>query len=230
MSAHPFIDRREAGRYLAAQLLRTRRSGSGTRPLLVLGLPRGGVPVAHEVAVALNAPLDVLPVRKIGYPGNPEYAVGALATLDDEVVRVMDEAVWRGEPAAGSPLAEVIDSETRELQRRRRLYRQDRPPLPVASHDLVLVDDGLATGATMRAAVKAARLAGARHITVAAPVGSSSACARLREDADACVCAIEVPNLLAIGMWYRNFEPTPDAEVLALLADAGRRRVAAAPP
>lgn len=228
MSAHPFLDRREAGRYLAAQLRRQMPTTSGTP--LVLALPRGGVPVAFEVAVTLNARLDLLPVRKIGYPANPEYAIGALATLGDKVVQVMDDAVWRGEPSAGSAVAAVIASEQRELQRRNRLYRQNRPPLAVGGHDVILVDDGLATGATMRAAVKAARLAGARHITVAAPVASNSACARLREEVDACACTIEVPNLLAIGMWYRDFEPTTDAEVLTLLADAERRRAAAASP
>jgi putative phosphoribosyl transferase len=206
----PYADRREAGRELGA-LLRD----SGQRADLVLGLPRGGVPVAYEVAAALGCPLDVLVVRKLGHPGQHEFAIGAIASGG---VRILSE------DAAGIP-ADTLESITRreaaELLRREQLYRGGHPPLDVAGRRVIVVDDGLATGASMRAAVAALREASAAQITVAAPVGASETCAGLQSDADAVICVATPEPFYAVGLWYQNFTATTEDEVTRLL-DAAR--------
>jgi putative phosphoribosyl transferase len=223
MSAHVFRDRRDAGRQLAVMVATVADASPAPHTLLVLGLPRGGVPVAFEVATLLAAPLDVLPVRKLGLPGNEEVAMGAIAALNGEVAQVVDYDLLQREPAAALLLDRVIRREYTELLRRRRRYRGERPPLDVAGRDVILVDDGLATGATMRAAVLAVRQGHARRIVVAVPVGAADRCARLRTEADACVCVVEAGNLFAVGAWYAEFSQTSDEEVATLLAESERR-------
>lgn len=207
-----FEDRRDAGRRLAPLLDRTRDGD-----LVVLALPRGGVPVGYEVARALEAPLDVLVVRKLGVPGHEELAMGAVAAGG---VRVLNEEVLSLAGVRDEDLAEATEREREELERRERAYREGRPPVPVAGRDVVVVDDGLATGATMRAAVEALRELGPASITVAVPVGSEEALASLRGVADDVVCAIAPRWFRAVGEWYEDFGQTGDDEVRELLADA----------
>jgi predicted phosphoribosyltransferase len=208
-----FRDRRAAGRRLAAALGRY----AGRPDVVVLALPRGGVPVAHEVARALGAPLDVFVVRKLGVPGQEELAMGALATPG---VRVLNEPVVRG---LGIPL-HVIDAVARqeeaELARRERLYRGDRPPLDVRGHTVILVDDGLATGATMHAAVRALRQRQPARIVVAVPTAAAEACEALETEADDVVCAVTPEPFYSVGLWYDDFEQTTDDEVRALLDES----------
>lgn len=187
--------------------------------MLVLGLPRGGVPVAYEVAHTLGAPLDVFLVRKLGVPGHQELAMGAVATGG---VRVVNAPVARG---LGIP-ADVVDTvaarEEEELVRRERLYRgegrEDRPALEVTGRVVILVDDGLATGSTMHAAIRALRAMRPAGIVVAAPVGAPEACARLRDEADEVICPIVPEAFHAVGRWYEDFSQTTDEEVRLLLA------------
>jgi len=206
-----FPDRATAGAALGREL----RSRRLKPPLLVLGLPRGGVPVAYEVAHILGAPLDVMLVRKVGMPGWPELAIGAIASGNILVHR----------PPLGSEVsAETFDrlaeEQRRELVRRERIYRGSRPPLELQGKTVILVDDGLATGATMLAAVRAARKAQAATIVVAAPVASREAAELLRAEADS-VVILQTPELLfAIGGWYENFEQLEDDDVTRLLAVA----------
>jgi len=212
MDDTPFGDRREAGRTLARALAAWRGRGDVT----VLGLPRGGVPVAYEVARALGAPLDVMVVRKLGFPGHEEYAMGAIAA---DGVRVMrPEVADYGVPAAA--IDAVVARESAELARREAAYRAGRPPLDLAGRVALLVDDGLATGATMRAAVRSARHRRAARVVVAVPVASREACADLQSEADEVVCAMTPERFRAVGLWYRDFDPTEDDEVNALLAEA----------
>jgi predicted phosphoribosyltransferase len=209
--AGTFSDRREAGRALA-DALGTYRDAED---LLVLALPRGGVPVAWEVAAALRAPLDVFVVRKLGAPRWEELAIGALASgglvvLNDDVVRSLR--------TSDEQLAAVIEKETAELARREQLYRTGRPPLAPAHKTVVVVDDGIATGASMLAAVRALRAAGPTKIVVAVPVAPPVAYRQLARAADEVVC-IEVPSsFLAVGEYYRDFRQTSDDEVRKLLA------------
>jgi predicted phosphoribosyltransferase len=210
-----FADRREAGRLLADEL----RQYAGQLGLLVLGLPRGGVPVAYEVARALEAPLDVCVVRKLGVPGREEIAMGAIATGGG---RVLNRNLIEQLEIPMSLVENVTVLERRELERRERLYRGARPSPDIRGRTVIVVDDGLATGATMFAAVGALRQQGPASIIVAAPVGSLDACAALRSAADACVCVLTPEPLQAIGMWYADFGQTTDEEVRALLADAER--------
>jgi putative phosphoribosyl transferase len=209
----PFHDRAEAGRYLAQFL-----GEYSDRPdVVVLGLPRGGVPVAYEVARALRAPLDVFVVRKLGVPGHEEYAMGAIASGG---VRVINrEAVSQ----LGIP-ERVIDAvaarEMRELERRESAYRDGRVPPRLAGRMVILVDDGLATGASMRAAVEALRNHDPERIVVAVPVGSSSVCEALRRDVDEVVCAMIPESFRAVGLWYEQFDQTTDAQVHDALARA----------
>jgi predicted phosphoribosyltransferase len=209
----PFADRREAGRALARQL----RQYAHVANVLVLGLPRGGVPVAFEVALALHAPLDVFVVRKLGVPGYEEAAFGAIASGG---VRVVDPAVI----AQLNMPAEIIDmvtrKEQRELERRERLFRPDREFSSVAGRTVILVDDGIATGATMYAAVEALRRQQPAKVIVAAPVASPSAVRALSAVADACVCAIVPEGFQAVGYWYEDFAQTTDEEVRQLLSEA----------
>jgi putative phosphoribosyl transferase len=209
----PFADRREAGRILSGQLI----SYAGRDDVIVLGLPRGGVPVAFEAAQALNAPLDFFLVRKLGAPGHEELAMGAIAS--GGVVVVNEEVVRALRISADTVMAEV-ESERKELTRREAIYRGGRRPLDVRRKIVILIDDGLATGSTMRAAVTALRQKEPARIVVAVPVGAASTCAELRLIADECVCAIAPENFRAVGLWYDDFAQTLDDEVCDLLTRA----------
>jgi predicted phosphoribosyltransferase len=210
-----YRDRRHAGVELASLL----RHLKGRADVVVLGLPRGGVPVAFEVARALDAPLDVFMVRKLGLPGHPELAMGAIASggirvLNDDVV------AWYRVPTA------VIDAAARteqaELERRERAYRDGDLPLTLSGRTVVLVDDGLATGSTMRAAVQAVRTQTPARVIVAVPVGAAETCRELADVADEVVCARVPEHFHAVGQWYLDFSSTTDADVRALLHHGGR--------
>ena len=182
----------------------------------MLGLPRGGVPVAWEVARRLGAPLDVFVVRKLGYPGHEELAMGAIASGG---VRVLNpEVVAYG--VSRDAIERVTAREQVELERRERLFRGDRPRLPVAGRVAILVDDGLATGSTMRAAIRAVRQQGASRIVVAVPVAARSTCAEIEQEADEVVCAATPHPFHAVGLWYEDFSQTTDDEVRELLGPA----------
>jgi len=211
MSA-PYRDRVDAGRQLAALL----RDFAHRDDLLVLGLPRGGVPVAHEVARALGAPLDVFVVRKLGLPGHDELAMGAIASGG---VRLVNDDVVNTFGVTADEIARVAAREERELERRERLYRGDgRPPPVVTGRTVLLVDDGLATGASMRAAVEALRAQHPKAIVVAVPVAPAESCDVLRGVADDVVCALTPEPFDAVGLWYDDFRQTTDEEVHELLA------------
>jgi putative phosphoribosyl transferase len=212
-----FADRREAGRLLGRHVLELVKG----RDVVVLALPRGGVPVAYEVARALGAPLDVFVVRKLGMPGYPELAMGAIASGG---VRVMNEDVLAWSPPSTAAIEAVTRSERIELERRERAYRQGRSPAAIAGRTVVLVDDGMATGSTMRAAVLAVRRLRPLHVIVAIPVGASEACETLRAVADDVVCLLTPYRFSAVGQWYIDFAQTSDEEVRHLLS----ARVAAA--
>ena len=214
-----FRDRREAGRALAEELT----AYAGRNEVVVLALPRGGVPVAYEVARRLQAPLDVFVVRKLGLPGHEELAMGAIASGG---TRVLNEDVVGGLGIPASVVDAVARMEQEELERRERLYRGDRPVTPVAGQTVILVDDGLATGATMRAAVEAIRQRGPERIVVAVPVASPQTCAEMAAVADEAVCALQPPALQAVGQWYEDFSQTDDTEVRALLEAAREPRAA----
>jgi putative phosphoribosyl transferase len=215
-----FRDRADAGRQLAARL-----EGYANRPdVLVLALPRGGVPIGYEVARALQAPLDVFLVRKLGVPGHEELAMGALATGG---VRVLNEDVVRALGIPEDVIDEVAAGQQQELGRRERAYRDDRPVAEVRGRTVILVDDGLATGSTMRAAVAALRQRRPARIVVAVPVGSADTCAELREEADEVVCARTPEPFYAVGLWYDDFAQTTDDEVRDLLAKAAAESVSA---
>jgi putative phosphoribosyl transferase len=207
----PFRDRADAGQQLAARLT----AYAGQPDMLVLALPRGGVPVAHEVARALPAPLDVFLVRKLGVPGHEELAMGAIASGG---VRVLNRDVVEGLNIPEHVVEAVTARETEELERRERLYRGDRPFPAVAGGSVILVDDGLATGATMRAAVAALRQQGPARLVVAVPVAAVPTCAAFRREVDEIVCLLTPEPFLAVGHWYDDFSPTTDEEVHALLA------------
>ena len=208
-----FRDRRHAGVRLAAALAQEldRRSD-----LVVLALPRGGVPVGAEVARALGAPLDVFVVRKLGYPGREELAMGAIASGG---VRVINRDVVDELDVPPRVIAEASTREANEIARREAAYRGGRAPLDVRGRTVLLVDDGLATGSTMRAAVAALRELGPARIVVAAPVGSVPACGSLAEVADALVCLATPSPFRAVGLWYEDFEQTSDDEVRRLLEE-----------
>jgi len=205
-----FHDRREAGRLLAERLARY----VGTDDLLVLGLPRGGVPVAFEVARALRAPLDVFVVRKLGVPGYAELALGAVASGG---VRVLNEDVVAAVGLDKDAIERVAERELAEVERREREYRGGRPPLELRAKVAILVDDGLATGASMRAAALAARELGPKQVIVAVPVAADQTCDEFRHDVDEVVCAFTPEPFYAVGLWYENFEQTSDEEVRELL-------------
>jgi putative phosphoribosyl transferase len=206
-----FADRREGGLVLAAQLRRL----ADRDDVVVLALPRGGVPVADVVARALNAPLDVFVVRKLGLPGHPEFAMGAIASGD---VRVLNEELLASYPVSRADLDAVTRAERVELERRERAYRDGRPLAPVRGRTVILVDDGLATGSTMQAAVVAVRRLQPARVVVAVPVGAWEACRALRAVADEVVCAFTPEPFRAVGLWYADFEQTTDGEVRQLLA------------
>ena len=209
----PFRDRTDAGRYLATKL----HEFKGRADLLVLALPRGGVPVGFEVALALHAPLDVFIVRKLGLPGHEELAIGAIASGG---AQVLDQFLIRELGIPENEIARVVAKEERELERREREYRGDRPPTPVAGRTVILVDDGLATGYTMRAAVSALKQEGAAETVVAVPVAPMDTCDSLRAEVDHVVCAATPEPFVAVGLWYHDFRQTTDEEVSDLLARA----------
>lgn len=207
-----FPDRRDAGRRLAAELMDL----ASERPVVV-ALPRGGVPVAFEVARALGAPLEILAVRKLGAPGNPELGVGAVA---EDGTSVLDRRSAGMLGMTEAILRETIARESRELRRRVRRYRDDRDPISMRERTAIVIDDGLATGLTNLAAVRALHEQGAGRIVVAVPVGSAEAVAMLGEEADRVICLTIPRHLLGVGMWYRDFTPVSDEDVVALLAEA----------
>ncbi len=213
--ARHFADRRDAGRALA-QALAQRVTANGT-DTLVLGLPRGGVVVAGEVAEVLGAPLDVLVVRKLGLPWQPELAMGAIAAVGDTVEIVRTDVVLAAARVSEEIFDEVRATELDELRRREAAYRGGRPAVAVAGKVVVVVDDGLATGSTMRAAVLALGRREPARIVVAVPVGSPVACAALARDVDDLVCLSAPGNFRAVGQAYGNFAPTSDDEVRAAL-------------
>jgi len=206
----PFVDRRDAGRVLASRLAKY----ANRDDVIVLALPRGGVPVAYEVASALGAPMDVFLVRKLGTPGHRELAMGAIASggvrvLNDDVVR------WYGIPEAA--IERVAREEEQELQRRERAYRDDLPAPALANLTVILIDDGLATGSTMRAAAQAMRAHHPSRVVIAVPVGAPQTCSELAAVADEVICARMPEPFSAVGQWYLNFNQTDDEEVRDLL-------------
>ena len=215
------IQRRFQDRHHAGQLLAARLAAYAARAdVLVLALPRGGVPVAFEVARALGAPLDVFTVRKLGLPGHEELAFGAIATGG---VRVLDQALIDLVRLPAHAIDQVIAAERRELERRERAYRDDLPPPRVTGRTVIVVDDGLATGATMRAAVEALRSQAPARIVVAVPTGAVETCEALRPLVDDLVCLSTPTPFRAVGLSYDDFGPTTDEEVLQLLAAASER-------
>jgi predicted phosphoribosyltransferase len=219
MGSRRFADRRAAGRALGERL-----TGSVSGDAVVLGLPRGGVLVAAEVASVLDAPLDVLVVRKLGLPWQPELAMGAIAGVGDAVETVRVESVLAAVDVPPAAFEEVRQRELTELQRREAAYRGGRPPVPLAGRPVIVVDDGLATGATMRAAVLALRRQAPLGITVAVPVGSPRACDALAADVDDMLCLLAPQSFRAVGQAYTDFAETTDEEVRAAL-DGARRTV-----
>jgi len=205
-----FADRRDAGRVLASSL----RKYAGRNDVIVLALPRGGVPVAYEVATSLGAPLDVFLVRKLGTPGHRELAMGAIASggvrvLNDEVVH------WYG--ISDAAIESVAREEAEELARREREYRDERPAPVLTNRIVILVDDGLATGSTMRAAAQAVRVQTPTAVVVAVPVGSRQTCMELSPLVDEVICARMPEPFAAVGQWYLDFHQTEDSEVRELL-------------
>jgi putative phosphoribosyl transferase len=211
-SSRPFYSRQEAGAELADQLRKYR----GRNDVIVLALPRGGVPVAYEVAEALDAPLDVFLVRKLGMPGHSELAMGAIASGG---VRVLNEDVIQAYRIPEQAIDAVARNEEEELKRREREYREGRPPLDLAAKTVILVDDGLATGSTMRAAVEAVRLHRPARVIVAVPVGAPSTCEEFADIADETICARTPAPFFAVGQWYQDFSQTSDDEVRTLLQE-----------
>ena len=216
-----FRNRIDAGQFLASKL-----TEYANRPdVMVLALPRGGVPVAYEVAQKLHAPLDIFVVRKLGVPGHEELAMGAIASGG---VRVLNHEVVSYIRIPGSVIDEVAAAELRELQRREQLYRGPRPPLDVRGRTVIIVDDGLATGSSMRAAVRALRQKEPKEIVVAVPVGARETCDSFKNEVDTmAICAITPEPFQAVGLWYLDFSQTTDEEVHNLLARAEQTRVAA---
>jgi putative phosphoribosyl transferase len=209
-----FRDRQEAGRELGAALFARFGARDDT---LVLALPRGGVPIGYEVARALSAPLDVFIVRKLGLPGHEEFAMGAIASGG---VRVLNEEMFSRFPIAMHVVDSVAQRELLELQRRERSYRGSRPPLDVTGKTVIVVDDGLATGSTMRAAVRALGKMGPAAVIVAVPVAARQTCDELRSEVDDMICLRTPEPFQAVGLWYHDFEQTTDEEVHELLDHA----------
>jgi predicted phosphoribosyltransferase len=208
-----FRDRADAGRTLATSLAEY----AGRPDLVVLALPRGGVPVGYEVARSLGAPLDIFLVRKLGVPGHEELAMGAIASGG---VRVLNPGVVQALEIPEQVIEDVAAAELRELERRERAYRADRPPPDVRGKTVILVDDGLATGSTMRAAATALRQQRPARIVIGVPVSTPETCDQFREEVDDIVCAITPEVLFGVGAWYQDFSQTTDDEVRELLARA----------
>ena len=208
-----FRDRTEAGKLLAKQLI----AYTNQHNVLVLALPRGGVPVAFEVARALHAPLDVIIVRKLGVPGQEELAMGAIASGG---VRILNNDVVRFLGITKEIIDKMATKEQLELERRERLYRGDRPAYDVRGRTVILVDDGIATGATMHAAVAAIKQQQPTRIIIAVPTAAPSTCDEFANEVDELVCVIRPEPFIAVGYWYRQFSQTTDEEVRSLLAQA----------
>lgn len=212
-----FRDRRDAGLALGKALLEHR----DWQDPVVLALPRGGVPVAAEVARELKAPLDILVVRKIGHPHQPEFAIGALASGGVMVINGETDSFLRD--VSPAEIDRIVERERAELGRREALYRGDRVPVPLEGREVIVVDDGLATGATMRAAVQAVRQLRPARVTVAVPVGARESCDALRSLADDVVCIRTPEPFRAVGLWYSSFPQTSDEEVRQVLAEHQRQ-------
>lgn len=219
----PYTDRHDAGRQLAARLM-----AYADRPdVLVLALPRGGVPVAFEVARTLHAPLDVFLVRKLGVPGQEELAMGAIASGG---VRVLNQDLVEALRIPEPVIDAVAAREEQELDRRERLYRDDRPPPDVRGRTVILVDDGLATGATMRAAAATLRQQQPARIVIAVPLAAPSVCREFEAEVDEIVCIATPEPFYAVGLWYDDFSPTTDEEVRDLLRRSAQSHPAALSP
>src|SRR5687768_9758344 len=211
-----FATRRKAGEKLATKLMKHAHRAD----VLVLALPRGGVPVAFEVARALHAPLDVFVVRKLGVPGHEEYALGAVATGG---IRYVNQAVVQALRIPPHILQQVVAWEEKELDRRNRAYRGSRPAPDLRGRIVILVDDGLATGSTMRAAAAAIRQRQPARLIVAVPTAAQETCDQFRSEVDEIICAVTPEPFYAVGLWYHNFEQVSDAEVHQLLEQAARK-------
>jgi predicted phosphoribosyltransferase len=205
-----FTDRYDAGQKLAARL----ENFAGDPNVILLALPRGGIPVAYEVARALHVPMDVFIVRKLGFPGHEELAMGAIASGG---VRVLNQEVVEHLGIPESVIDSVARQEEEELHRREQLYRGDLPFPDLRGKTVILIDDGLATGATMRAAARAVRAEGAKRIVVAVPVASPETCREFETEVDETICAVTPLSFFAVGQWYQDFRPTSDEEVRELL-------------
>lgn len=214
----PFKDRRDAGRKLAQKL----SVNAGKPDILVLALPRGGVPVAYEVALALSAPLDVFIVRKLGLPGREELAMGAVASGG---VRVLNGDIVRMLSIPEEVINIVVKRELRELKRREELYRGNRPTPEVRERTILLIDDGLATGASMRAAIAGLRAQDPARIVVAVPTAAPEACEAFQAEVDEIVCAITPEPFYGVGRWYEDFSQVTDEEVRMLLEEANRQHL-----
>jgi predicted phosphoribosyltransferase len=210
-----FTDRRDAGRQLASAL----DAYAGRQDVVVLALPRGGVPVGYEIARALGVPLDVLVVRKLGVPGQPELAMGAIASGG---IRVIDRRIVDSIGIPDRVVEAASERERAELERRERAFRGDRPPRDIHGCIAIVVDDGLATGSTMRAALDAVRTRGPARVVCAVPVAPPETCAALRKHADEMICLVTPPDMYAVGLWYEDFAQTEDDEVRALLEAAAQ--------
>jgi predicted phosphoribosyltransferase len=219
LQASRFADRSDAGRRLATHLLPL----ADEHPL-VLGLPRGGVPVAEEVAAVLGAPLEILAVRKLGAPHNPEYGIGAIA---EGGTKVLDPEALALLGISNGTLRGIVERESTELERRVEAYRGDRPRPSLRDRTVIVVDDGVATGVTDTAALRAARRGGPRRLVLAVPVCAPDSLARLRQEADAVICLVAPPRLQGVGQWYADFGQVSDAEVVAALARVHGHDVAA---
>ena len=213
-----FRDRREAGRRLARELLQYANHSD----VIVLALPRGGVPVAYEVALALHVPLDIFIVRKLGLPGREELAIGAIASGGVRVLN--DDIIWMLK-IPDEVIEQVAGRELQELQRRERLYRGDRPAPEVRDRTVIVIDDGLATGASMRAALAGLRARNPKRIVVAVPVAAPEICESFDTEVDEVVCAITPEPFLGVGLWYEDFSQTTDEGVRLLLEDMRRQLV-----
>ncbi|QYF96146.1 phosphoribosyltransferase [Massilia sp. PAMC28688] len=213
----PYKHRAHAGRQLARAL----RAITPGPDALVLALPRGGVPVAFAVASELKLPLDIMVVRKVGMPGHEEYAIGAIGS---DGVRVLQRDIINDRQIPPERLDALCAAALHELHRRERLYRGQRPPPQLAGRTVILVDDGIATGSSMRAACEVARAGHPARLILAAPVGAPDTCAALAREADALVCPLQPPRFRAVGQWYQRFDQTSDEEVARLLEQAWRHQ------
>jgi len=215
-SPPPYRDRADAGRKLAERL----GTFADSDNTLVVGLPRGGVPVAAEVAAALGLPLDILSVRKLGVPDNEELAMGAVATGN---VIVLDEEMIDACGVSHDDVERVVERKWRELRRREEVYRQSGDPIPVDQRQVILIDDGAATGSTLLSAIRSLRRRNVSRVVVALPVASSSAIRDLQREADEVICVVEPHLFRAVGEWYEEFDATSNEEVVQLLDEARKR-------